>query len=903
MLNAGIIRPSISPYSSPVILVRKKDGSWRFCVDYRALNKITVPNKFPIPVIDELLDEIGPARVFSKIDLKSGYHQIMMKAEDVEKTAFRTHEGHYEFLVMPFGLTNAPSTFQSLMNEVLRPVLRKCALVFFDDILIYSLTMEEHVVHLTQVLQLMDQHDLKINGKKSVFGRGQIEYLGHVLSAGTVAADPKKLEAMWLWPVPKDLKSLRGFLGLTGYYRRFVKDYGKIARPLTQLLKKDSFQWGPSPQQAFEALKHTLTEIPTLAVPDFSKVFVLETDASGTGLGAVLTQEGKPLAFWSATLSDRSQAKSVYERELMAVVRAVQRWRHYLLGRHFIIRTDQKSLKFLTEQQVVGEGQFKWISKLSGYDFEIQYKPGKDNSAADAMSRRSSYCALSVLKVNDFEEWQTEMLQDPKLQAIVQDLIVDPEAHKGYTLKDHRLFYKGKLVLSKQSSRIPILCKEFHASLLGGHSGFFRTYRRLAAVVYWEGMKSDIRDFVAECDTCQRNKFDNLSPAGLLQPLPVPTQVWTDVSMDFIGGLPKSNGKDTILVVVDRLTKYAHFIPLRHPFTAPEVAALFLHEVVRLHGFPTTIVSDRDSLFLSSFWKELFRVSGTQLKFSSAYHPQTDGQTEVVNRCLEVYLRCLTGSRPRKWVTCLPWAEFWFNSNYNRSAKMSPFQALYGREPPVLLQGTTIPSKIAAVNDLQVGRDELLSDLRANLLKSQDMMRTYANKKRRDVDYQIGDEVFLKLQPYRRRSLAKKMNEKLSPRYYGPYPIVAKIGAVAYRLELPAHSRVHPVFHVSLLKKAVGTNFQPQPLPAALNEDHELLVEPESVLAVRETTMGQIEVLIQWHSLPACENSWESAAQLHEAFPDFPLEDKVKLLGGGIDEHRPSIKKVYERRNKRKVTT
>lgn len=873
-------------------------------MDYRALNKVTVPNKFPIPVIDELLDEIGPARVFSKIDLKSGYHQIMMKAEDVEKTAFRTHEGHYEFIVMPFGLTNAPSTFQALMNEVLRPVLRKYALVFFDDILVYSLTMEEHVFHLTQVLQLMEQQDLKINGKKSVFGRQQIEYLGHILSAGTVAADPKKLEAMWMWPVPKDLKSLRGFLGLTGYYRRFVRDYGKIARPLTQLLKKDSFLWGAEPQKAFEALKQALTELPSLAVPDFSKVFVLETDASGTGLGAVLSQEGKPLAFWSATLSDRSQAKSVYVRELMAVVRAVQRWRHYLMGRHFIIRTDQKSLKFLTEQQVLGEEQFKWISKLAGYDFEIQYKPGKDNSAADAMSRRSSYCALSVIKVNDLEEWQAELMQDDKLQAIMQDLIVDPDSHRGYTLRDHRLYYKGKLVLPKLSNKIPILCKEFHASLVGGHSGFFRTYRRLAAVVYWEGMKGDIRDFVAQCEVCQQNKVDNLSPAGLLQPLPIPTQVWTDVSMDFIGGLPKSKGKDTILVVVDRLTKYAHFVPLSHPYTAPDVAAAFLQEVVRLHGFPNTIVSDRDSVFLSSFWKELFRLSGTKLKYSSAYHPQTDGQTEVVNRCLEVYLRCLTGSRPKQWVTCLPWAEFWFNSNYNRSTKMSPFQALYGRDPPLLLHGTTIPSKLEAVNVLQADRDELLGDLRANLLKSQDMMRKYANKSRRDVEYQVGDLVYLKLQPYRRRSLAKKLNEKLSPRFYGPFPVAARIGTVAYRLDLPPTSRIHPVFHVSLLKKAIGTGFQVQDLPSVLTEDHELLVEPEEVLAVRELTQGVVEVLIQWQSLPACENSWESAEKIHEAFPTFPLEDKVVLLGGGIDDSsipkipKSRFTKVYTRKHK-----
>ncbi|XP_057424795.1 uncharacterized protein LOC130718278 [Lotus japonicus] len=560
MLDAGIIRPSTSPFSSPIILVRKKDGSWRFCVDYRALNKITVPDKFPIPVIDELLDEIGGARIFSKLDLRSGYHQIRMKEGDIEKTAFRTHEGHYEFLVLPFGLTNAPSSFQSLMNEVLRPLLRKFVLVFFDDILIYSLSMEDHIQHLHTVLSLLQQHDLKVNGKKCTFGQETLEYLGHIISAGGVSADPKKLEAMWLWPTPKDIKSLRGFLGLTGYYRRFVQNYGKIAKPLTNLLKKDAFQWSSDAHAAFEQLKNAMTTLPMLAVPDFTKPFVLETDASGTGLGAVLLQEGRPLAFWSTTLSDRNQRKSVYDRELMAVVKVVQKWRHYLLGHHFIIRTDQKSLKFLADQRMLGEEQFKWVSKLAGFDFDIQYKPGKDNSAADALSRRSSYCAISILQIHDFEEWVEEVNKDDKLQKIIQDLILDPTSHSGYVLRDQKLFFKGRLVLSKTSSRIPVILKEFHSSLMGGHSGIFRTYKRVANLVYWDGMKSDIKNYVAACDVCQRNKSDTLTPAGLLQPLPVPTQVWTDISMDFVTGLPKSMGKDTILVVVDRLTKYAHFL-------------------------------------------------------------------------------------------------------------------------------------------------------------------------------------------------------------------------------------------------------------------------------------------------------------------------------------------------------
>ncbi|KAK8943096.1 hypothetical protein KSP39_PZI009423 [Platanthera zijinensis] len=417
MLTTGIIRPSTSAFSSPIILVKKKDGSWRFCVDYRNLNDSTIKDKFSIPMIEELLDELHGASLFTKLDLRSGYHQIRMRTEDIRKTAFRTHDGHYEFLVMPFGLSNAPSTFQAVMNETFRPLLWRSVLIFFDDILIYSRSWEEHVEHVAQVLTILRQHQFYAKLSKCSFEQPEVEYLGHLVSAQGVRADPKKIKSMVEWPRPTNVRALRGFLGLTGYYRRFVKDYGKLARPLTQLLHKESFTWHEEAERAFSALKEAMTTTPVLALPDFTKEFVVETDASGVGIGAVLMQEGRPLAYFSKALTPRTLGLSTYEKEMLAILHAVTLWRPYLLGHHFKVRTDHQSLKHFLDQRLASPLQQKWLTKLLGYDYEIVYKQGKENLVVDALSRlpESTIFHLLVPLIESLDDIQREIAADPEL--------------------------------------------------------------------------------------------------------------------------------------------------------------------------------------------------------------------------------------------------------------------------------------------------------------------------------------------------------------------------------------------------------------------------------------------------------------------------------------------------------
>lgn len=623
LLENGLIVPSVSPFASPVLLVQKKDGSWRFCVDYRKLNSMTIKNRFPMPVVEEIIDELAGTQFFSSMDMTAGHHQVRMGANEEYKTAFKTHQGHFQFRVMPFGLTNAPATFQCAMNMVLAPFLRKFVMVFLDDILVYSPDWHTHLQHLKLVFEALRGQQFYLKMKKCAFGKQELVYLGHIISSKGVATDPLKTAAMNKWPQPTNVTELRGFLGLTGYYRRFVRHYGTIARPLTNLLKKGEFLWSEEAAAAFNSLKQAMASTPVLALADFEIPFVIETDACDEGLGAVIMQQGRPIAYLSKALGAKNKQLSIYEKEFLAVIMAVDKWRSYLHRTEFEIRTDHKALSFLGDQELHSDLQRKAMTKLMGLQFKVVYKQGKDNVVADALSRLGHMMAITM--VSEVQPiWLQEVLNsyvtDEEAQELLAKLTIHSPDEQGFSLLKGLIRKNGLIWLGHNSALQTKIVAALHDSVLGGHSGIQATYYRVKKLFIWRGMKADVENFVRQCQICQQAKAERTHPAGLLQPLSIPKGAWQDITMDFIEKLPKSEGYDTILVVVDRFSKYAHFLPLKHPFSASQVAQVLLDNVIKLHGLPMSMVSDRDKIFTSSFWTQLFKIMGTKLSLSTAYH-------------------------------------------------------------------------------------------------------------------------------------------------------------------------------------------------------------------------------------------------------------------------------------------
>jgi transposase InsO family protein len=445
-----------------------------------------------------------------------------------------------------------------------------------------------------------------------------------------------------------------------------VRHFGVLAKPLTQLLKKHTtFVWTQPAETAFQVLKQSLMTAPVLAIPDFNKTFVVETDASNLGIGAVLQQDGHPLAYLSKPLGPRNAGLSTYEKEYLAILMAVDHWRSYLQNDEFVIRTDQRSLVHLEEQRLSTVWQKKAFSKLLGLRYRIIYHQGKANAAADALSRKIHDAPLFVAALSTCQPaWLPEVVagysQDAQAKKLLTELAVDGNAHPPFSLDNDLIRHKGRIWIGNNTELQQKLFAAFHSSSLGGHSGAPVTTKRIARLFSWPGMTKQIKTWVQSCQVCQQAKPERVKYPGLLKPLPVPFRPWQSIALDFVEGLPQSGKYNCLLVVVDRFSKYGHFIPLSHPYTASTVASLFVRHIYKLHSLPKSIVSDRDPVFTSHFWQQLFKEIGTELKMSTPYHPATDGQTERVNQCVETYLRCFVHSCPKKWSQwILRWRKPW----------------------------------------------------------------------------------------------------------------------------------------------------------------------------------------------------------------------------------------------------
>ncbi|KAI3821589.1 hypothetical protein L1987_09158 [Smallanthus sonchifolius] len=638
LLDKGFIRPSSSPWGAPVLFVKKKDGTFRICIDYRELNKVTIKNRYPLPRIDDLFDQLQGSSFYSKIYLRSGYHQLRVRDEDISKTAFRTRYGHYEFMVMPFELTNAPAVFMDLMNSVCKPYLDQFVIVFIDDILIYSKNKEEH---LCLILELLKKEQLYAKFSKCEFCIREVQLLGHVVNEKGIHVDPSKIEAIKNWAAPTTPTEVRQFLGLAGYYRRFIEGFLKIAQPLTALNQKGkAYNWGDNQESAFQHLKQKLCSAPILALLEGTDGFVVYCDASIQGLGCVLMQREKVIAYASRQLKIHEKNYTTHDLELGTVVFALKIWRHYLYGTKCTIYTDHKSLQHIFEQKELNMRHRRWVELLNDYDCAIRYHPGKANVVADALSRKESKPKRVRALQLTIHPILPDKICSAQLEALKEENL-PLEGTRGIEAQlevksDGIRYFAERIWVPVFRNLRELVMDEAHKSRYSIHPGFDKMYHDLKVLYWWPKMKADIATYVSKCLTCAKVKVEYQKPYGLLQQPGIPMWKWEQISMDFITKLPRTpTGCDTIWVIVDRLTKSACFLAIKESDKMDKLTRIYWKEVVSRHGVPISIILDRDARFTSRFWQSLHKALGTRLDMSTSYHPQTDGQTECTIQTLE----------------------------------------------------------------------------------------------------------------------------------------------------------------------------------------------------------------------------------------------------------------------------
>lgn len=873
LIKKGFISPSNSPFGAPCFFVKKPHSpDLRLVIDWRALNDNTVKDKTPLPHISDLLARLHSARFFSVLDAHSGFHQVLVKEADREKTAFRTPFGLYEWNVMGFGLTNAPATFQSLMNDVFKNHLRKFIAVYMDDVLIYSDNLKDHVRHLRIALQLLRDRKVYCKPKKCILGASEVLYLGHVIGGGGIKVDPEKIKTINNLARPTSKSEISTFLGMCSYLCEHIQHYAEVALPLTNATHDDvGFDWTDECEESFNLLKNMITTAPVLLIPDPNKPFIIASDASDHSGGAVLIQldvngTRRPVAYWSRKWTSSELKWPTRDKECKAMLDSIENFSTWVKGRYFTVESDHHSLQHLRTQKKLLPRQERLLDILADYDFNIVYVPGKDNQGADGLSRLPSTVSASTERTNTqylrselhatqnqektsstnriSAEFLTECRRSydssPFFKRLLARLSLQPKDQRGshiWKLVEGLLFYYDvdgslpRLGIPTYELQLKLL-KEAHDAQTSNHQGVAKTAELLRKNFFWPHMLRSVDKFVKECELCQRAKDDAPLTPGFLLPLEIPTGRWTEISMDFVNKLVKTpRGFTSIFTVVDRFTKRVRFIPTTDEATAEDVAKLFYTNIVCQFGVPNNIVSDRDGRFTSESWTAFVQLLGTTLSMSTVDHPQSDGQSERMHKTLNARLRTLVNHAQDNWDLFLPSIEFSINSAVNESTGYAPFMLDIGRIPRTPLNSIVndlmVPAPASLANFIK-GLRYSYQEARDNILTAQEHQRNTADDQRRQQTYEVGDQVLVRSEMLRSSSTqASRPKSKLDLKFDGPYSITKVVNSNSYEVSIPPG--VHNVMNITKLKPYIPQSFANR-YPAPPAPDESRITGPELVV-------------------------------------------------------------------------